>query len=118
MALYEYAARDCPERCTSVVMCAIADADTDSMKRSFDAGGQRCGHGHVFKRVFEARAPATHYHVRHAPDTRNEREFTSHNDYKRFLRDQSLRVTDRTGIIHDFQPVDMNDPAVRPPDMD
>lgn len=118
MTLYEYRARDCPDRCESVVMCPIDRADTDSMKRSFDAGGQRCAHGYTFKRVFDARTVTTHYHVIHAPDTSKQREFTSHNDYKRFLHDRSQEATDRTGIVHDFQPVDMNDPAVRPPDMD
>lgn len=118
MALYEYRARDCPSTCTTVIECPIRDADDDPVKHLFDTGQQRCVHSHTFKRVFEARAPSTHYHVRHAPDTRNEREFTSHADYARFLRDQSSRATDRTGIVHDFQPVDMNDPAVRPPDMD
>lgn len=118
MALYEYVARDCPNTCTSIIMCGIARADTDPVKAAFDAGTESCAHGHPFRRRFDARAVTTHYHVVHAGGTSMEREFTSHRDYKRFLYDRSQEATDRTGIVHDFQPVDLNDPAVRPPDMD
>ena len=117
MPIYEYVARDCDNpNCILFIRCPIDQAANHPEKELADGGTVRCPHGHIFRRVFESRAVTTHYHVIHAADTHNEREFTSRNDYKRHLHELSQETTDRTGIVHDFQPVDMNDPAIAPAD--
>ncbi len=47
-------------------------------------------------------------------DSTTGRVFTSEREFARHLKTKSQIATDRTGIPHDFQPVDLFDPAVAP----
>lgn len=110
MPMYEYVARDCG--CDRLLNLSIADADTDPTKHLYDEGQMACeAHGNVYRRVF---SPRMSKYRSFSKD--GEREFTTPRSYARYLREQSDLATERTGIPHDFQPVDLRDPRVAPED--
>ena len=76
--------------------------------------GEVCGG--TYKRRFGFRL-STYLTVAN-PDSPNERTFHTERSYARHLRTPSSIATDRTGVEHRFVPVDLDDPSVRPANMD
>lgn len=113
--LWEYVAKECEEKCVTHVFGLGKDAHNNDRKKFHDAGKVTCPHHYPYRRVFSGHV-VSRYKTVHAPDTRNEREFTSRAEYSRFLYDRSREAEERTGIPHDFQPIDLNDPSVIPPE--
>jgi hypothetical protein len=70
--------------------------------------------GGTYKRKFGFRI--SRYSVTEHAGTADERTFTTESSYARYLKSQSQHATDRTGIPHDFVPVDLMDESVRPAD--
>lgn len=112
--LYEYRARECPESCTAEIVMSADEARTSPRKAEYDEKRVTCPHSYTFSRVFSSRVVSTYKQV-HAAGTSREREFTSRAEFARHLRDESSRAEERTGLKHDFVPVDLNDPMVAPP---
>ena len=108
MAIYEYRAKPCG--CEMEVSCAIGDVDDEYSKRALDRGDITCGrHGNVFKRVF---SPKISRYVATSID--GTKDFTSRRQYAQHLRDEGQRREDATGIPHNYEPIDINDPSVAP----
>lgn len=114
MATYDYICRDCGAR--RDLHLPIEVADTDPTKRLYDAGHMVHECGGVYRRNFASVKISGYRNEMYDPRTRETREVTSEREMKRLLREQSARATDYTGIVHDFQPIDLNDPSVAPHD--
>lgn len=113
MAVYEYRCDRCGNE--TVVQCGVDEAPTHELKNALDGGGITCvvrGCPGSLKRRFGFRL--SRYSVTEKPGTADERTFTTEAAYTRYLKSQSLAATDRTGIPHDFVPVDLMDESVRP----
>lgn len=105
---YHYRCRGCDK--TTILSLPADEADTDPTKQHLDSGQAvhpECGG--TIKREWGFRL-STYRNVDH----KTGKEFWSEREYARHLRTKSQIVTDRTGIVHDFVPVDLDDPMVRP----
>jgi hypothetical protein len=122
VTLYEYRC----DRCRDDLIIDVAwDSD---LKSSMDAGNHvhfaaptfhpesESPCGGTYKRQFGFRL-STYLTVAN-PDSPDERTFHTERSYARHLRTQSAIATDRTGVEHRFVPVDLDDPSVRPKNMD
>ena len=113
--IYEYKAKRCPELCTEEIYVSITEAPTDPRKERYDNKRVTCTHGYALSRVFSPRV-VSKYKTVHMPGTSKEREFTSRAEFARFLRDESRKQEDYTGIPTEYEPIDLHDPSVLPPD--
>lgn len=112
MAAYDYICRDC--RAERVIHVPIETADTDPTKRLYDAGHMVHECGGVFRRNFRTVKISGYRNEWFDPQTGQTKTLTSERELIRELRRQSDAATEYTGIVHDFQPVDLNDPSVVP----
>jgi predicted nucleic acid-binding Zn ribbon protein len=105
MPTYEY-------RCTCERRKLIVCSSEDPTKTLYDNGQMTCEVcSSTFLRVFSFRAaPVMHSHWN---DSVGE-EVSSMAGFKDALKRKSDEATERTGIPHDFQPIDWHDPAVAP----
>lgn len=105
MPLYSYRCSTCQSPTTISTSIANYEANYMGQRRMCMA----CGDG-TLKRVYEAfpmRMPiAEHYSPTVGRYVNGER------DFREALRVASASATERTGIEHNFQPIDMRDPAL------
>lgn len=101
---YHYRCADCGT--IKVISCS----HDDPTKALYDAGHMvHEPDGGTYRRVWGFRLSK----YRHE-DPKTGRLYTSEREFARDLKTRSQIATDRTGIVHDFQPVDLFDPAVAP----
>jgi len=105
MPTYEY-------RCNCTRRREIVCSADDPTKALYDAGRMTCETcAETYTRVFSFRAASVMHS--HFNDSVGE-EVSSMAGFKDALKRKSDAVTARTGIPHDFQPIDWHDPAVAP----
>ena len=116
MATYEYKCDVCGDR--KYLHMSVEEAVDNDDKRRCDAGMvphhlDACvGWGH-YRRVFGFHLST--YVAVDQPNSADERTFTTERAYQKFLDSRSQAATEATrGTPHDFQPVDLMDPRVRP----
>ena len=104
MPTYEY-------RCECRVKHITCDPD-DSTKQLYDSKQMFCEScAAVFRRRFGFSTPAMmHEHYNPALG----RTVSSRREMREAAKMASERATERTGIFHDYQPVDLRDPSVAP----
>lgn len=106
MPTYEYRCSDDATH-TRDLHCSPDDA----LKAVYDKGQMCCPCGGVYKRRFSLTFP-TMLHE-HFNDTVG-KPIHSHRQFRDELRRASDHATERTGIPHDYQPIDLHDPIVAP----
>jgi hypothetical protein len=100
---YHYVCRDCG---ATRILSVHHD---DPTKHLYDSGQMAHECGGVYKRQWGFRL-SKYAHQ----DPKTGRIYTSEREFARDLKTRSQIATDRTGIVHDFQPVDLFDPSVAP----
>ena len=125
MATYEYKCDACGDR--EYLHMSVEEAVDDDAKKWWDAGEVRHFHTEVDACVGHYRDDGWGYYRRvfgfhlstyvavDQPNSADERTFTTERAYQKFLDSRSQAATEATrGTPHDFQPVDLMDPRVRP----
>ncbi|MFG0329865.1 MAG: hypothetical protein ACF8PN_08210 [Phycisphaerales bacterium] len=112
MPTFDYRAR-CEAACVKEIFVPLEEVDRSFVKRSFDSGEQLCVHDEPYRRVFSTVRFSGYRNVLD-PGAPSEQQFTSERQFKQALAEKGRRQEDRTGIPHNYEPVDINDPSVAP----
>lgn len=113
MALYPYRCASCGA--SRDIFVPVERADSDPTKALYDKGQMSHECGGAFRRVWKGSVHISTYRNT-VWDPRREQyvEVTSEAEFKKVLKVQSDKATDYTGIQHDIQPIDFDDPSRGP----